>query len=241
MHEQLNTELAMIVVDTLGSAASFVEENSASEVNRVMNSLRRLSKATGALIVLIDHHGKARETGIRGSSAKLGAADAVWTVTYDEVNWARTLEVTKLRFGKTGLKSNFTLDQIDIDADGSKHCAINWGAAGSEASDKPKPEGNPWRRDKYKPLRRAMDVALTRSGRDVFPYPEDDQQGIKVRAVDMEQVRSEFEAAYPGAGDARRQAWGRIIKSAKADDIVQSHDVLLDHMMWYTREPLCGA
>jgi hypothetical protein len=42
-----------------------------------MTTLRELSRATGTLVVPIDHYGKLAETGVRGSSAKSAAADAI--------------------------------------------------------------------------------------------------------------------------------------------------------------------
>ena len=75
--EKFGLPLALIVIDTVSAAAGFTDENSASETQKVMTILRELSRATGAFVLPIDHYGKQTETGIRGSSAKSAAADAI--------------------------------------------------------------------------------------------------------------------------------------------------------------------
>ena len=50
--------LSLIVVDTLVAAAEFESENDAAQGQRVMNVLRELSRATGALVLAVDHYGK---------------------------------------------------------------------------------------------------------------------------------------------------------------------------------------
>jgi hypothetical protein len=59
--EKFGLPLALIVIDTVSAAAGFTDENSASETQKVMTTLRELSRATGALVLPIDHYGKPRQ------------------------------------------------------------------------------------------------------------------------------------------------------------------------------------
>ncbi len=126
-------DLALIVLDTLNSAAGFNDENSASEAQKVFNVLRQLSNASGALTLVIDHYGKISETGVRGSSAKAGAADAILAAlaNKDEITGKvdnRRLAVVKLRSAPTGRTVPFTLKPVPVDPFGNTHCGIEWDA-----------------------------------------------------------------------------------------------------------------
>lgn len=77
IQEKWGVSLALIVVDTLASAAGFKDESSAAEGQAALNLLNELAKTMKTCVVAIDHFGKTIETGTRGSSAKEAAADAV--------------------------------------------------------------------------------------------------------------------------------------------------------------------
>jgi AAA domain len=47
--DEFDVPLALVVIDTISAAAGFTDENSASESQKVMTTLRELSRATGAL------------------------------------------------------------------------------------------------------------------------------------------------------------------------------------------------
>jgi hypothetical protein len=77
MREHFDCDLVVVVIDTLAAAAGFDDENSASETQKVMNTAAALAREAKTPVVVLDHYGKVAETGIRGSSAKSGAADAI--------------------------------------------------------------------------------------------------------------------------------------------------------------------
>lgn len=127
LKQNFNCELALIVVDTLAAAAGFDDENSAAETQKVMNVLAALARETQALVLLIDHYGKVIETGVRGSSAKSAANDAVLACLGDRdqatgVMSNRKMAVTKLRAGPVGRVVPFELEKTD---DGST-CVVRW-------------------------------------------------------------------------------------------------------------------
>ena len=104
--------LALIVIDTLSAAACFDDENSAADTQKVMNVLAAFAHWAHALVVVLDHYGKVADTGIRGSSAKSAAADAILACLseVDQTSGAvasRRLAVTKLRSGPTGRVAPF--------------------------------------------------------------------------------------------------------------------------------------
>src|SRR5262249_57710576 len=80
-----------------------------------------LSAHAGALVLGLDHFGKAVETGTRGSSAKEGHADVVLAILADrELAGTVTntrLAVRKLRDGTAGLELPFAAKSIEAGTD----------------------------------------------------------------------------------------------------------------------------
>lgn len=80
LKEHFNVDTVLVFVDTIVTAAGYAksgDENDAALAQRVMSTLAKLSHKISALVIGIDHFGKAIETGTRGSSAKEGHADVV--------------------------------------------------------------------------------------------------------------------------------------------------------------------
>jgi hypothetical protein len=75
--------LKILVIDTLAraTAAAGLDENSAKDMGLFVAALDRIRDALGCLIIVIAHTGKDEARGVRGSSALLGAADAVFVVS----------------------------------------------------------------------------------------------------------------------------------------------------------------
>ena len=212
MRKEFGLELALIVIDTLSAAAAFDDENSAAETQRVMNTLAALARETKTLVLLIDHYGKLVDTGVRGSSAKSAAADAILACLGDRdqatgATTNRRLAVAKLRAGPTGRVVPFRLEPT---AD-SLTCTVAW-----NANDNPEPaKGKAWPKTLVI-FKRALDEALGSVGKTTIPrvgMPE-------VRAVDQEAVRAEFHRLYVAASSeknhtkAKNAAFGRAAKDA---------------------------
>ena len=143
--EKFGLPLALIVIDTVSAAAGFTDENSASETQKVMTILRELSRATGALVLPIDHYGKQTETGIRGSSAKSAAADAILACLGERDNEGNVsnhrLAITKLRNGPTGRVIPFELRQTETQF--GVTCVVDWRLTTVEAAPVEKPKAWP--------------------------------------------------------------------------------------------------
>ncbi len=207
MQKEFGLELALIAIDTLSAAAGFDDENSAAETQKTMNVVAALARETKTLVLLLDHYGKIGESGVRGSSAKSGAADAILACLGDKDPMTgsatnRRLAVAKLRAGPTGRVIPFHLEPT---TDGLT-CTVKW--TGDQSVEPV--SSRQWTKG-LTIFKRALDEALGGVGRMTVPRP-----GMpEVLAVDKEAVRDEFYRQYPEANsDAKRQAFRRCVKDA---------------------------
>ncbi len=231
------TELVMIVIDTLGSAAGFVDANSSAEAQRVMDMLRRVSNATGALILLVDHFGKMVETGVMGASAKAQSADAVLGILADKTIEGeitnRRMAVAKLRGGAGGAVMPFKLRQVPIGRFDGTTCVVDWATVDVAAAAPQKAERPAWS-GKARLLKSALECSLIDHGQVRRPFGND---GPEIKAVDRERVRTEFYASYPAddAG-AKRKAFNRMIDQALAAKLIGARELGGADWLWLISE-----
>ena len=114
--------LGAVVVDTIGAAFCLQDENDAAQVNAAIRVLRQIGEALGAVVIPVHHYGKAASTGLRGSSAYRGGADAVLSVLAerDEISGDsrdRSLCLAKAREGEEGPISAFDLAFLPMGTD----------------------------------------------------------------------------------------------------------------------------
>jgi RecA-family ATPase len=83
MREQFGVRLGLIAIDTMAAAFAMKDENDAAEAQQVLRHMRMLGEPIGALVLPIHHYGKSEGTGLRGSSAYCGGADAVLSILAD--------------------------------------------------------------------------------------------------------------------------------------------------------------
>lgn len=69
-------QLDLLIVDTLHSASTGADENSAQDMGRVLRGVKAATSALGCAVLLVHHSNKAG-TGERGSSAMRGAMDVM--------------------------------------------------------------------------------------------------------------------------------------------------------------------
>ena len=215
-------DLVMIVIDTLGSAAGFIDGNSSSEAQRVMDMLRRVNVATGALILLVDHFGKAVETGVMGASAKAQSADAVLGILADKSIEGeitnRRMAVAKLRGGAGGAVTPFRLRQVRVGEASGTSCVVDWNLAGEVVqSAAQRPERPVWSPGgslfKACMLRVMVDHGLRKR-----PFGI---EGPEVKTVELDRVRAEFIASHAGeTHDAKKKQWQRMLKEATERGLV---------------------
>jgi hypothetical protein len=242
LEAQHSVPLTLILIDTLIAAAGYAkvgDENDAAVAQKIMSVLSKLSARTGALVLGIDHFGKAIETGTRGSSAKEGHADVVLAILADrELNGAvanTRLAVRKLRDGAAGLESPFIATPIEVGRDEDNEpitrVVIDWDPAPAKLVSE-----TDWSKS-LQLLRRILMTMLADHGASAAPFAD----GPVVRAVDLELVRAEFCRQYVAEGtprqktDARRHAFNRAVKSAQAKGLIAMREVDGTQLVWLTR------
>ena len=211
--EQFGVRLGLIVIDTLAAAFAMKDENDAAEAQQALRHMRSLGEPLGALVMPVHHYGKSEETGLRGSSAYRGGADAVLSVLADrnqvtgEVS-TRSLNLAKTRYGEEGPIAAFSLRFVELgtDEDGDPFgaCVID------PALDQPAPKmRKPPRKESLGTvaLNDAFAEVLLSHGRNVRVRGD----GSTVMAVTVDEIRPEFR---------RRYATGEPIETKQAANTV---------------------
>lgn len=135
------TPLGLVVVDTIGAAAGWDDENNAAEAQRAMRVLKAISIAAGALALAVDHFGKTQESGLRGSSAKGAGAESILAVLCDKqldgATRNRRIVSHKVRGGTDGKVIPFALRPVNAGTDDRGRavttCVMDWTAQPEEA------------------------------------------------------------------------------------------------------------
>jgi Bifunctional DNA primase/polymerase, N-terminal/AAA domain len=236
LEETFGVELVLIVVDTLNASAGFQDENSSAEVQRAMNLLRDLSRQIGALVVMIDHYGKSTETGVRGSSAKEAAADAVLaflgTRDPDGNISERRMTLTKLRAGPAGITIRFDLRVVQPPGFVGPTCVIDWKETLDGAASKGKSDRSAWT-GQTRILKRAFEATLASYGKPLWPYGS---EGPQVMAVERKLVRDEFFAAFSTDEEARdatkKRAFNRAVQLVTAKGLLGAREINGAAWLW---------
>ncbi|GEP06033.1 hypothetical protein MOX02_40710 [Methylobacterium oxalidis] len=208
MREAFGVRLGLIIIDTMAAAFALKDENDAAEAQQALRHMRMLGDPIGALVLPVHHYGKTEETGLRGSSAYRGGADAVLSVLADrnqvtgEVS-ERSLNLAKSRYGEEGPIAAFSLRFIElgIDDDGDSFgaCAVDVALDSAPPLSRKRQPKDPLA---IVALKGAFAEVIS-SGQDV-PVMGD---GPTVRAVTVEQIRGEFRRRYAtGETDAEKKA-----------------------------------
>ena len=109
---------AVIIIDTLAQATPGADENAAKDMGLALKAAKHIADAVDGLVILVHHSGKDSSRGLRGHSSLNGAMDAVINVARDNVNDRRSWRVTKMKDSEDGAIGHFTLDRVDLGADG---------------------------------------------------------------------------------------------------------------------------
>lgn len=110
----------VFIIDTLASAMPGADENSATDMGRVVHHARELAKRTGGLVFLVHHSGKDSDRGPRGHSLLLAAVDTAIQVSGSSTAALRAWRVVKSRDGESGLCASFALKVVELDGDESQ-------------------------------------------------------------------------------------------------------------------------
>jgi hypothetical protein len=241
MQKDFGVPLVLIIIDTMADAAGYArsgDENDAALAQLVMHRCAQLSQLTGALVLGVDHFGKAAETGTRGSSAKEGRADVVLALLGDkaisgEITNTR-LAVRKNRAGPGGRELPFSVRSVDLGTDANGEpitsLVIEWSGQPAPPSDRH------WGKS-LRLLRRILMALLTDNGKDIRPFAD----GPMVRACDLEIVRAEFNKQYVAEGsaeqkaDTRRKAFQRAVAAAVDKDLIATREMTGLQFVWLAK------
>jgi len=101
----------LIIFDTFARMTLGIEENSSAEMGEAVEQFNELLRAAGPQCagILVHHAGKDKTKGLRGSTAMLGALDAVWSVEKVSNEGAYRLSVEAMNAGATPPPEHFTI------------------------------------------------------------------------------------------------------------------------------------
>jgi hypothetical protein len=231
---ELNRPLVAVAFDTVMMAAGYAGEG-AEQDNvigaKIMQALRKIEQATGALVIGVDHYGKQIESGTRGGSAKEDTADFVIALLGErELNGKvtnRRMVIRKIRSSAAGVEYPFNLKDVEIglDEDGEPDSSIvvDWNTA-------PSPIKLRISDSKRSNAIRNIVVNLINDGWSEDRTPFADMKPIK--CVRLDAVRTEFYRQYIGRGDAdpkkvqeaKKKACQRAMEAAQDNKIISVRD-----------------
>ncbi|MGL5839776.1 MAG: AAA family ATPase [Sphingorhabdus sp.] len=115
---------AIVIIDTLNQASPGADENSSSDMGRIIANSKRLAAAVQGLVILVHHAGKNRAQGLRGHSSLLAAMDTVIEVSKFPRRWS----ITKAKNDSSDVSKDFDLVPYTVgqDEDGASitSCAV---------------------------------------------------------------------------------------------------------------------
>jgi hypothetical protein len=105
----------VVVLDTLARSTVGMDENSSRDMGIFVENAGKVAAGIGGLTLCVHHTGKSTTSGMRGSSALHGAADAEWSI--DREGAVRTAEVVKMKSGEDGVAWSFGLLSATVGTD----------------------------------------------------------------------------------------------------------------------------
>jgi hypothetical protein len=203
MRQDFGIDLVTLMIDTMGLAACYENEDKAAQVQTVVGRLGRISDATGALVIGVDHYGKDQGAGLRGSSAKRGHVETVLSCLTDsngngDDDKPKNLRMKfeKIRDGEEGRVIPYRLKPVDwgVDEDGKKvsTCIIQWETQRPLPKKKGKGRGRP----------KVVDLTFIRAVEKV---------GLP---ADPEVLRQVFYELHGGNRHAANAAWNRALNES---------------------------
>ncbi|WP_181700541.1 AAA family ATPase [Chthonobacter albigriseus] len=221
----------VVVIDTLARTIPGLDENSSREMGIFVANCDKLARALGCTVIAVHHSGKNVDSGMRGSSALHGAADAEWCISVDA--GVRTVRLVKSKEGADNLSFSFDLKTVEVgrDADGEPvtTCVVENVtdvAFGTEVATKARARTVP---ASLKLFTSALTNALVDHGEDIRPYAD----GPKVKAIRRDLLRDEFVSRHPADNHtARKMAFSRAVSQAANRHLAHSADIEGDTWIW---------
>ena len=115
-----------IVIDTLNQSAPEADENTSSDMGRIIQNAMLLQEKTKGLVILIHHTGKEASRGLRGHSSLKAALDVTIEIKKNEAG--REWKIDKSKDGEEGVSHPFRLESVglgcDTDGDPVTSCVV---------------------------------------------------------------------------------------------------------------------
>ena len=199
MKQEFGVDLVAVMLDTMGLAACYENENMAAQIQKVVAGLSRLSDETGALSINVDHMGKDTEAGMRGTSAKRDCVETILACFCDRNNGVQPtnhrMQLLKVRDGEEGRVIPYRLRPVnmgtDEDGDPVSTCVVEW-EHGRVLHTGSKRKGQ---------QKKKNDFVLEQAIREV---------GLP---ADVEALRAAFYRIHGGDRKAANQAWNRAVNA----------------------------
>lgn len=124
----------LIVFDTFARVTSGANENSGEQMSIAIKNCQEISRASGAMCLLVHHSGKDDSKGSRGWSGIMAAADVELEVKRDKDGDQRSVTSSKMKDGEDRLSQGFKLRTVvmgqDEDGDDITSCVVEYNGAG---------------------------------------------------------------------------------------------------------------
>lgn len=105
----------VIIVDTLNQSAPGADENSPSDMGKIIANAMIVQRLTDSLVLLVHHTGKDKTKGPRGHSSLGAALDVAIEVERNAIG--REWSIYKLKDGEDGLSFPFKLESVNLGID----------------------------------------------------------------------------------------------------------------------------
>jgi hypothetical protein len=102
----------LLVIDTLNRAASGADENSSTDMGRIIDAAKVLQSELGGLVLLVHHSGKDQTKGLRGHSSLYAALDAAIEVTRNDDR--REWRIAKSKDDSDSAAHPFRLEVVEV-------------------------------------------------------------------------------------------------------------------------------
>lgn len=102
-----------LVIDTLNTATVGADENEVQDMGMALHNLKRIRNVLGCATCVVHHSNKMG--GLRGSTAIIGAADAILAVKGEERGEGKILEAEKMSDAEDGWSYGFQLQTVSVE------------------------------------------------------------------------------------------------------------------------------
>ena len=153
---------SICIIDTLNRASPGSDENSSSDMGKLLAAVKKLEAEIGGLVILCHHTGKDRSQGLRGHSSLHAAMDAEIELRRNEKLDTRSWRSSKVKDEKDGTGYGFRLVQhrlgFDADGDPETSCTVEREAL---AFQRPEPTGSS-QKPAYKAIKQLLKDTSTK-------------------------------------------------------------------------------